>query len=79
MYLSACHFLLQSLWTPKQKSARRDEAKKEREPIPARHRDDMNLSITDGNPADERIIRNYCALFYAKFHPLLVRLMENST
>jgi hypothetical protein len=57
MFLSPCRFLLQSPWTPKQKSARRDEAKGKREPILASNWDDMNPSMTDGNPADNRIIQ----------------------
>ena len=40
--------------------------KRKREPILAPHWDDMDLPMTDGNPVDERIIPNYCALFYAK-------------
>ena len=47
-------------------SARRDEAKRKRESIFASHWDDMGLFMTNGNPADKRIIRNYWALFYAK-------------
>jgi hypothetical protein len=69
MFLSPRRFLLQSPWTPQQQSARRDEAKRKREPILAPHWDRMNPSITDGNPTDERIIRNYSALFYAKIPP----------
>ena len=43
--------------------------KRKREPILAPHRDAMNPSMTHGNLADNRIIRNYCALFYAQIPP----------
>ena len=69
MFLSPRRFLLQFPLAPETKDGHRDEAKRKREPILARHWDRMNPSITDGNPADERIIRNYCALFYAKIPP----------
>ena len=38
-----------------------DEAKRKREPILSSSGDHMNQVTTDGNPADKRIMRNYCA------------------
>ena len=29
----------------------------------------MNPCLVDGNPADKRMMRNYCASFYAKIPP----------
>ena len=66
MFLSPCRFLLQFSLDPKQKPARRDEAKRKREPILASRWDDMNPSITDGNPADKRMLRNSLRLILRK-------------